>query len=327
MTEMAFANKRIVVTGAGGFVAASVIARLAGEPCRVIAVERPGVEFPVPASKAVFERAEGDIADKEFWRRMLQGANFVFHFAAQTSVYQAAMDPPADWQANVAPMLALLEACRSDGPRPLVLFAGSCTQYGLPERLPVDETQRDGPVTIYDRHKIAAEGYLAHYAEQGWARGTTLRLANVYGPGPVSSKPDRGILNLMMRRALKGEDLTMYGDGVFVRDYVFVGDVAEAFLAAARCADQVNGRHFIVAGGQGTSLATAFALVAERAALLTGRKVAVVSTPPPKGLSPIEDRNFVADISALRKATGWMPRTGLAEGIDITLKSMLGGSA
>jgi nucleoside-diphosphate-sugar epimerase len=233
----------------------------------------------------------------------------------------AAADPQADLRSNVLPMLGLLETCRQQSLAPVVLFAGTATQVGLPSLLPVNESQPDQPVTIYDLHKLAAENYLKHYISQGYVRGASLRLANVYGPGPHSSSSDRGVLNAMIRRALAGEPLTVYGAGEFVRDYVFVGDVVRAFLLAGAAPDAVNGRHFVIGSGQGHTLAEAFKLVAQRAAIRTGRQTAVEYTNPVAPISLIEQRHFVADIGEFRRATGWTPEKNLVSGIDSTIEA------
>ena len=302
---MTLAGKRVVITGGNGFIGSNLAQRLVRESAAVTRLTR----------------AEGDLGESRPWRQSLPGVDVVFHLAAQTSVYLAERDPAADWRANVQPMLSLLEACRALGCRPLILFAGTVTQCGLPERTPVDEAAPDRPATAYDRHKLEAEAALEQHVRDGVARGATLRLANVYGPGPASGSGDRGVLNQVMRRALRGEALTLYGTGSRVRDYVHVADAAEAFVAAALHGDAVDGRHFIVASGEGHTLAQAFELVAERAALLTGAKVPIERVAPPPRLSVIEDRDFVGDASRLRAATGWRPRIRLAEGIDMTLRT------
>jgi nucleoside-diphosphate-sugar epimerase len=320
--ERAFTGRKLLVTGSSGFLASGLIGRLKAINCRIRCVTRAPAPPPaMSGGRAVFEHQAGDIRERSFWKKNLPDVNFVFHFAAQTSVYTADQNPAADWEANVLPLLRLLETCREHGWRPGVLFAGSVTQCGLPESLPVNESHPDRPVTIYDWHKLLAESYLEHHVRQGWARGATLRLANVYGPGPASGRPDRGILNQMMRRAARGEPLTLHGGGGQIRDYLFLEDAADAFLAAAIHLDRINGGHFVVGSGQGHTLAEAFQLVAEGAARLTGRAPAVVSVEPPQGLSRIEDRNFVADASRFCALTGWTPRVALPAGIDLTLKS------
>lgn len=321
---MSFTGKRILITGGTGFMASNLVTHLSSLDCSIVRITRANANTPASVpGRARYEYMGGNIGDRAFWEGALPGADFVFHFAAQTSAYFADEKPAVDWQANVLPMLSLLETCREKGHRPVILFSGTATQFGLPERVPVDESQPDRPVTIYDHHKIAAEAYLEHYARRGWARGATLRLVNIYGPGPANGKPDRGILNLMMRRALKGEALTLYGTGQQMRDYLFVTDAVAAFVAAAAHADAVNGLRFVLSSGEGHTLAEAFQLVAERAALLTGAQVPVVSVAPPTGLALIENRNFVGDSSRLRAATGWAPQTNLSAGIDFTLRSLM----
>jgi nucleoside-diphosphate-sugar epimerase len=194
---------------------------------------------------------------------------------------------------------------------------------GVPARLPVDESFPDQPCTIYDMHKLQAEQYLKHYARGGIVRGASLRLANVYGPGPKSGSADRGVLNAMVRRALRGETLTIYGTGESVRDYVYVEDAARCFARAAASVEAVNGRHFVVGSGVGHTVAQAVRLVAELVTERVGRPVRVEHTPAPATLSPIESRNFVARVDAFDEATGFRPGIQLSDGIQRTIDYLL----
>jgi nucleoside-diphosphate-sugar epimerase len=200
-----------------------------------------------------------------------------------------------------------------------VLLSGTVTQTGIPKHLPVNETHCDDPITIYDLHKQMAEGYLKYYARQGFVRGAILRLANVYGPGPKTSSAERGLLNIMIRKALAGETLTVYGEGNYLRDFVYVSDVVGAFVLAGAKIGRVNGRHFVVGSGRGRTIAEAVNVVAERVALKTGHRARVVHIDPPRPALPIESRDFVADPGSLAETAGWHPRTWLAEGIDLTI--------
>lgn len=304
----------MVVSGASGYVASALLARLGGCAASVVRISRA----PLPAwtGRAACSDMIGDLRDAKLWNEAVPGADAVFHLAAQTSVYTAAKDPDADFAANVEPMRRLLEACRPLERRPFVVFAGSVTQCGLPARLPVDESFPDEPVTMYDLHKLLAERALEGYCRQGLARGVTLRLPNIYGPGPKSGSADRGVLNAMVLRALRGEPLTIYGTGDAVRDYLFIDDTAEAFLAAGTGRPGLDGRHFVLGSGLGTTLADAFRLVSERVAAKTGRRVPVSSVPEPAGMSAIEKRRFIADPSAFVQTAGWKPLVDLEEGLD-----------
>jgi len=269
-------------------------------------------------------REEADVRSPATWRRILDGVDVVFHFAAQTSIPLAEKDPPADYTINALPLLHLAETCREMGLSPDVLFTGTVTETGIPMRLPVDETHPDHPVTIYDLHKWLAEQYLKHFVKRGILRGAILRLANVYGPGPQTQSPDRGVLNQMIRKALAGETLAIYDPlGDKLRDYIFVEDAALAFLKAGAYMEEVNGRHFVIGSGEGHTIAEAFHLVADQISLITGREVEVRHSPPPSPPSPIEMRNFVADFHSFSKITGWIPQTSLKEGIAKTIRAFL----
>jgi len=127
----------------------------------------------------------------------------------------------------------------------------------------------------------------------------------------------------MILKALKGESLTVYERGEWMRDYLFVEDAAEAFLSAGKHIDSVKGQHFVVGSGQGHSLHDAFHLVADRVAAIMGQRVEVIQVPPPPSLLPIEARHFVADSSKFKSATGWFARYFLKEGIDRTIEHYL----
>lgn len=318
-----FEDKRVLITGGGGYLAASILALLSETDCQIICLDRPGHKYPLPKGKAAIETISLDIRNLSTWPRVLEGVEIIFHFAAQTSVYKANECPSADIKINVLPMIHMLETCEKEGLNPIILFSGTATEIGMPSKLPVDETHPDNPVTIYDLHKLMAENYLKYFVRQGVVRGAILRLANVYGPGPPGSSGDRGVLNMMIRRAIDGEPLTVYETGGFLRDYIFVEDVARAFLTAVGCIGEINGQHYVIGSGHGYTIFDAFSLIVDRVAKKIGQKTPVVTEEPPKQLSVIEKRNFVADSSKFILETGWKPKYSLADGIDITIESYL----
>ncbi|MDD5131483.1 MAG: NAD-dependent epimerase/dehydratase family protein [bacterium] len=317
-----FTGKKILITGGMGYLAAALISFLKDEDCQIIRLDQKQETTGPMNGAAKITYVIGDVTKLDTWQKNVPGMDMVFHFAAQTSVYFANDHPLVDHERNVISMLCLLETCRQQKLKPAILFSGTVTETGLPVKLPVDENHPDDPVTVYDLHKLMAESYLKYYSAQGIINGAILRLANVYGPGPKSSSGDRGILNMMIRKALQGDDLTLYGSGEFIRDYIHVKDVARAFLLAGANIEQVNGKHFVIGSGHGTTLKKAFELVAERVAVRTGKTVKVLSVEPPATLSAIENRNFIADSSAFKKATGWSPEYTFINGIDETIEAL-----
>lgn len=318
-----YRDRTIVVTGAGGFLGRCLVQRLAGTACRIVRVARSAPAPLAPPFAATLVDVIGDLRDASVWSRVVADADVVVHFAAQTSAIVAAGDPAGDLDANVTPMRHLLTLCREMLRPPMILFAGTVTQAGIPRQLPVDEDAADDPLTVYDEHKLMAERELERAVSEGVATGVTLRLANIYGPGATDAAGDRDVLNRMIRAALRGQELTVFGAGDHLRDYLFVEDAVDAFLITGPHADQLNGRHYILGSGRGVTIRQAFELVAARVEALTGRRVAVASTQPARPLTDIEQRSFVANPARFAAATGWRPSWSLQDGIDRTVEGFM----
>ena len=228
-----------------------------------------------------------------------------------------------DYKENILPLQYLLEACRSNTKLTTVILAGTSTQCGLPETLPVDENRIDEPTTFYDFYKLAAENFLKFYTRREFIKCASLRLTNVYGPGPGSSSADRGILNLMIRRALDNLPLTIYGSGDFIRDYIYIDDVVHVMLAAASYIDKINGKHLVLGSGSGYTVNEAIRTVAHLVSEETGKEVSVSNIDAPSGLLPIEFRNFRADTQSLQKFLNISTFENLDTGIKKTIQHFL----
>lgn len=318
-----FSGKSILISGGAGYLGTNLIHALEKVECNIFRLDRADAAFEPVCGPVNVRDLKGDVRHPSCWEKVIGDIDIVFHFAAQTSAYVANEDPPADLENNVVPILRLLEACRRNGVKKTVLFASTVTIVGLTSKLPVNEDFPDNPITAYDLHKLMAEQYLKYFTRSEIVSGTILRLSNVYGPGPRSSRPDRGILNQMTKRAVEGKALTVYGDGNYLRDYVHVEDVVTAFLNAAAHIDSLNGRHFVIGSGRGYTIKESMQLVADRVLLKTGHRVPIEHIKPPTPQSPIESRNFVADTSNFSGLTGWETSYDLVRGIDQMIERLL----
>jgi UDP-glucose 4-epimerase len=309
--------KPIVVTGARGYIGSALARRLAerGWPLRLVSrsLARSAV---VPPSGANVEVIEADLGEEAVWSRLMQDAASIVHLSSRTDLRAAEADPAGDKTINVEPVRAMVRAAaRADAPVKVV-FASTVTIVGARHANPVDERTPDDPCSIYDRHKLACETILQQATASGELRACILRLSNVYGIGGASVNSNRGILNMMIQRALKGEPLTLYGEGASIRDFIHIDDVVEAFaLAAEDVADVCDGSRYVIASSCGYSLAEAYRLVADAAFAATGRRVEIRHVAEPADLHPIERRNFVGNSALFQQRTGWRPRICLAEGI------------
>lgn len=318
-----YKGKRILITGGAGYLGSVIMTLLSSVACKITILDVVSSINPVPGSRADISLRQGDIRDKGVWREFLKDIDIIFHLAAQTSSRIANENPVTDAEVNLLPVAALIETCHKNGLRPSVIFSGTVTQAGITESRSVNETFIDRPFTVYDINKLAAEKYFQYYGRQMGGKAVTLRLANLYGPGPGSSSPDRGILNSMVKKALNGESLTIYGDGNFIRDYVYIDDVVKAFLMAGAAIDALNGNYYVIATGVGHTIKEMADIVRTEAARITGKEVKIDHVPPPPELSPIEFRNFIGDSSAFKNITGWKTDISLEGGVRKTVDYFL----
>jgi UDP-glucose 4-epimerase len=227
----------------------------------------------------------------------------VFHLAAQIDVRHAVADPARDATVNLIGTVTMLEAARRYGVRRFVLASTGGAIYGDATELPTPERAAPRPGSPYAASKAAAESYLELYRQLHGLSTMSLRLANVYGPRQAGG--EAGVIAIFCAAATTGDAVTIYGDGDQTRDFVYVGDVVEAFLAAgegdeAGCCNIATGRETSV-----VELARALGL-------------RVRFEPERAG----EVQRSCLDPSAARRRLGWQATTPLEAGLEHTLTSM-----
>ena len=308
--------KPLVITGARGYIGSALAARYAREGRATRLVSRssgaPRIEV---VSDAKIEYCEANLCDPRAWSRLLQNAAAVIHLSSRTDLRAAEVDPAGDRNFNVEPLLAMVDAAGQCGAPVPVIFASTVTIVGDVHANPVNETTPDRPCSVYDRHKLECETILRSATRRGVLSACSLRLSNVYGYGVSSVNSNRGILNAIMRRAGEGTALTLYGQGKYIRDFTFLGDVVDAFCRALAVDRVRDGGHYVIATGRGHTLAEAFGLVAAEASRHTVHRVEVRQVPEPPDLHAIERRNFVGDSGLFQRLTGWRPQVDLEFGI------------
>lgn len=292
-------SRRALITGAGGFLSVPLARQL----------QATGYEL------RLHRRADGDIRDIATWMQALEGVDAVFHLAAQTSARQAEIDPVTDLRTNAEAILHMMQAARELERPPVVVLSGTDTQTGRLTGI-VDDEGCDHPRTLYDQHKRYAEEYIEWGTRQGFIRGVTVRLSTLFGVGSPVSAQDRGVINEMVRRALRGKPLTVYGGGSCLRDFLHVDDAATAMSMAAEKIDSVCGDHFVVGSGRSLTLVEAFTHVAKAVAAVTGTQVEVRHVPWPPDTLEIDRRSISLDPSRFRERTGWEPRRSFEEGLE-----------
>jgi UDP-glucose 4-epimerase len=289
---------RAVVTGGAGFIGSNLVDALVGRCDEVVVIDDLSSgrrDHVSPAASFV----EADIRDGID----AGGADVVFHLAAQADVQTSVRRPDQDAAINVVGTVRVLEAARAAGAQVLFSSTGGAI-YGECDA-PAPESAPRRPVSPYGIAKLCAEEYLA-----GWNRihGTdhvALRFGNVFGPRQDSSL-EGGVVSIFLERLARGEETLIFGDGLQSRDFVFVGDVVDALLAAVGHAGDV----FNVGTGEETSVLELHRLCA---------KVAGVDAEPRlEGARLGDARRSVLDVSHAAEELGWQPRVSLEDGLRQT---------
>jgi UDP-glucose 4-epimerase len=251
----------------------------------------------------------GDIADRELARAAVQGREVVVHLAGNTGVQPSLADPWSDCINNVLGTLNYLEAARRGKVRRFI-YASSGATVGRCSP-PVHEKLCPAPVSPYGASKLAGEAYCSAYFHSFGLETVCLRFGNVYGPG---SSHKSSVVARFFRRALEGRPLEIFGDGNQSRDFIYIDDLIEAILRAAK-AKGVGGEVFQIATHRETTVRE---LAREVVAVLREAgvdRIEVRHAAPRPG----EVRRNFSDITKARTRLGWEPRTSLRDGLALTL--------
>ena len=305
---------RVLVTGAAGFIGSNVCDRLIAEGHTVFGVDDlsrgtlSNIEDAARGGSFDFERF--DVTDPGFPALVARVApESVCHLAAQIDVRVSVADPLLDARLNLLGTINALEAARLAGVDKFVFTSSGGSIYGTPAALPVDESQPLSPESQYAAGKAACELYLNVYRAAYGLRSSSLALANVYGPRQ-DPHGEAGVVAIFSTAMLLGRPTRIYGDGSQIRDYVFVGDVADAFTSV--CVPGTgDGKRFNIGTGSQTSVCDLHSLIAET----VGVPDEPLFAPPRLG----ELQAIALDWSLAARELGWRPRRVLREGIVETV--------
>ncbi len=245
-------------------------------------------------------------------RYLVQGQDYLFNLAGQTSHMDSMRDPYTDLEINCRAQLSILEACRKYNPEIQIVFASTRQIYGKPEYLPVDEKHLLRPVDVNGINKMAGEWYHILYNNVYGIRACALRLTNTYGPRMRIKDARQTFLGIWIRLVLEEKPFEVW-DGHQLRDFSYVDDVVDAFLMAA-ASEEVNGGVFNLGGDQVISLKDLADLLVE----VNGRGEYVARSFPPDR-KQIDIGDYYADYKRIVSVLGWCPKVPLREGLAKTI--------
>ncbi|HEX3928552.1 MAG TPA: NAD-dependent epimerase/dehydratase family protein [Gemmatimonadales bacterium] len=300
----------VVITGGAGFIGSHIAEAFLDAGWSVTCLDdlSRGKQAQVPA-KARFVKA--DVRDKDAFAAIADGKfDVVIHEAAQIDVRVSVQEPALDASINLVGFANVLAAAAAGKTRRVIFASSGGVVYGDPDVIPTPETNATLPVSPYGVSKLAGEHYLRALGALNAFEGVALRYSNVYGPrqDPAS---EAGVVSIFVSRLLKGQPLTIFGDGKQTRDYVFVRDVARANLLAASVAVQRGDRLDVPAFNVATGSETSVNDLAQHVAGALGKTAVIEYAPARAG----ELARSCLDVSKAARQLGWKPQVSFDEGM------------
>lgn len=324
----------ILITGGAGFIGTNVARNYLrqGEAVHILDnLSRPGVEQNILdlqrdfGARVQFTRA--DLRDRDEVEKAVASASAVYHLAAQVAVTTSLEDPLHDLATNLVGTVHVLEAIRRSAAQPPVLFTSTNKVYGHLAGVPLTKRSsryepedavlarsgagEDQPLEFlspYGCSKGSADQYVLDYARSYGLRATVFRMSCIYGPHQLGSE-DQGWVAHFLRQAMKGEPITIYGDGKQVRDLLFVEDLVRAMRTALETMSVSGGEAFNLGGGFENS--TSLLELLDEIKQLTGNPVDVDWGPERLA----DQKWYVADTRKIRALLGWSPSVSIREGL------------
>ena len=257
----------------------------------------------------------GNVNEISNWKKQLQGINVIYHLASIE--YNASKSVFDDLDTNAIATLKMLETIKFLNISPKIIFASSSNIYSESKKLPIDESFKDSPSSIWSVHKLLSENYLKIYSKLLGIQVISLRLSNVFGPSTSKNISLRMALNKMINMSIKNHKLTLYANKNCIRDWIFIDDVIKAFLTSL---DITNGtfNQYLIGTGENITIFDYANLIKNEAKIAYGIDLKVIEND--EQLSPMAMRNFSPSCEKFISETGWRPKINSYKGIKITME-------
>jgi UDP-glucose 4-epimerase len=313
-----FNGKKVLITGGLGFIGSNMAARLVALGAEVTLVdalipEYGGNLFNIQNVSNKLSVTICDVRELVSMRNAIEGKDYLFNLAGQTSHMDSMEDPQTDLEINCAAQLAILESCRCYNPEIRVVFASTRQIYGRPQYLPVDEKHLVQPVDVNGINKAAGEWYHILYNNVYGIRACALRLTNTYGPRMRIRDARQTFLGIWVKLILQREPIEVWG-GDQLRDFNYVDDVVDAMLLSS-IQEDAYGQVLNLGDDTRISLERLASLVVE---LNGGGEYLIHDFPPERKKIDIGD--YYSDWKKINSLLGWEPRVSLRDGLAKTLE-------
>ena len=247
----------------------------------------------------------------------------IINLHGQTDIYQSFENPSYDLSHNVSISVNILQSIKNNNFKSAYIFVGTATQVGFTNiNKPIDMNYHSNPLTIFDLNKQYIENFINLYKNEYNIKATTIRLANVIGDGK-SRSDNRGIMNKIIIQAIKTNNVYVYGNGNFIRDFIHIEDVVKSFWLICKNIKKLNDPYYYVCSGVGISFINVIKMIKKVLSDEYNINVNIYKKKWPRSINLIEKRSFVGNNRSLFKVLNWKPEPININSISKLIKKII----
>jgi nucleoside-diphosphate-sugar epimerase len=307
-------NKRILILGGLGFIGRNLYNTLHHDGYNVTILTERIYENSGLSDEARAKVILGSILDKSFVEETLKEYDVIFSLAGSSGASDSVKNPHHDLDTNLKGHLNILEACRKNNPKALLIFPSSRLVYGKPMTNPVNENHPMHPESIYAIHKLTTEHYYLLYQRLHGIKCVIFRVSNPFGPYQKFERNNYGVLNWFIHKAVVKEPIQIYGEGTQKRDFIYIDDLTN-LLKLSIDHETMYGKVYNVGYGKEISLKDSVDLIRK---FIPDTVTEFKAWPEIDKM--IETGDYISDITRLKKDIGWEPTVSFEEGIRKTIE-------
>lgn len=306
-------NRNFLILGSTGFIGSNLVETLVNLGAHVHSYSRS----PIKQNNRNISHTVGDIMDKKRLEMALKSRpDVIINLVGYSGQVRSNRHEMESLTINALSHIKLLQRVRTQCPKAKVIFSSSRLEYGKISKLPVNEDHPASPLSFYGLHKHFATEYSLYISKYFGLDTVAIRSSNPFGPHPERYPSSYNILNSFIDLANGNKPITIYGRGHQIRDYIFIGDLVDAFVACS-VSPNTKGKVYNLGSGKGTRVIDAAKLILN----LLG-KGAIKHIPWPREEKQVETGDYIADIKKIIRDTKWTPHVSLKKGLEITIRNL-----